>query len=457
MRLVARVVAVSVVALVTLAGCATVQPDARFADVRRVVEERLGQELAWNREPAPDPAIRARIDALLAPPLTAGAAVQIALLNSTSLQAVFEDLGVAQADLVQAGLIRNPDIAGFFRVPDRPPAGLNWNVGVDFWPLDIFLVPLRKRLSGAALDAAERRVSSAVIDTAGQTRATYYAAWSDERAVNVQRDVTELAALAAEFADRQRVAGHVDDLRAATERATSQQAALVLVQAEHAARISRERLRRALGLGASDVAWSIAADQSLPAGDDPSAEELVRVALAQRLDLAAEKKDTERLEYALELTRKWWLAPVRLGVETEKGSGGQVQTGPHFQFEVPIFDQRQAEIARQEALIRQARQRVADLEGRIRMELRTALDRMRTARQIARYYAEDIVPLRARLTAMTEQRYQSMFLGVFEMLAAKSEETTARIAAARALHDFWTARAEVERVIAGRLPQGVTR
>jgi cobalt-zinc-cadmium efflux system outer membrane protein len=442
-------------ALLSLAGCATVQPDARFSDVQRTVEARLGRQIIWN------PTARSGTDSRLAPtlaqPLSADGAVQLALLNSSALQAIFEELGVAQADFVQAGLIRNPDIAGFFRVPDRPPLGLNWNVGVDFWPLDIFLVPLRTRLSGAALDAAERRVSSAVLDVAAQTRAAYYAAWSDERALEPQRDVAEVAAIAAELADRQRAAGHVDELRAATERVISQQASLALVQAEGAARVSRERLRRALGLGASDVAWSIPAEQPIPGDDAPNADDLVRVALAQRLDLAAAKKDIERVEYALDLTRKWWLAPVRIGVETEKGSGGQVQTGPHFQFEVPVFDQKQAQIARQEALIRQARQRVADLEGQIRMDVRIAVDRLRTAREIARYYTETVVPLRTRVTAMTEQRYQSMFLGVFETLTAKSEEAAARIAAARAIRDFWIARADVERAIAGRLPQGVTR
>ena len=405
----------------------------------------------------PDAAIGSRIDALLAKPLTPDTAVQIALLNSPALQAIFENLGVAQADFVQAGLIRTPDIAGFFRVPDRPPSGLNWNVGVDIWPLDVFLVPLRKRLSGAALDAAERRVGSAVVETAAQARAAYYVAWSDERTVRAQHDVAELAAIAGEFADRQRAAGHVDDLRAATERAASQQAALVLVQAESAARTSREGLRRVLGLGTSDVAWSIAVDQALPGGDDPDAEGLVRLALAQRLDLAAARKDVEGREYALDLTRRWWLTPVRIGAETEKSSVASCRPGLHFQFEVPLFDQRQAgDPRRQEALIRQARQRVADLEGQVRVEVRTALDRMRTARQVARYYAEDVVPLRARLTAMTEQRYQGMF-GRLRDARRKSEETAAQIAAARAVRDFWAARSEVERVIAGRLPQGVVR
>ena len=49
-----------------------------------------------------------RVKALLGNDLTAEAAVQIALLNNRKLQAVYNRLGIAQADLVQAGLPPNP-------------------------------------------------------------------------------------------------------------------------------------------------------------------------------------------------------------------------------------------------------------------------------------------------------------------------------------------------------------
>jgi cobalt-zinc-cadmium efflux system outer membrane protein len=58
------------VAIIVLAGCATVQPDARFPDVQRSVEERLGHNVAWNRGREPDAATSARVAALLAEPCT---------------------------------------------------------------------------------------------------------------------------------------------------------------------------------------------------------------------------------------------------------------------------------------------------------------------------------------------------------------------------------------------------
>ena len=58
-----------------------------------------------------------KLQALLEGELTTNAAVQIALLNNAALQATFEELGIAQAELVQAGLLKNPVFAGHVRFP----------------------------------------------------------------------------------------------------------------------------------------------------------------------------------------------------------------------------------------------------------------------------------------------------------------------------------------------------
>jgi cobalt-zinc-cadmium efflux system outer membrane protein len=453
-----RGLAAGAVGLLLLSGCATVQPDARFPAVQQVAQDRLGRQIIWDRGGPEAEAIPTTNDRLLSRPLAAEDAVQVALLNSQGLQGIFEELGIAQADLVQAGLVRNPDLAGFVRFPDRAPWGVNWNVGFDFWPLDVFLVPLRKRLAGTALDAAESRVTRAVLDLAARTRTAYHALWADQQVLDAQRNVADLSDIASDLAGRQHQAGNIDDLRLAAERARHQQASLALMEGENAVRISRERLRRIMGLTTSERPWTIAAAAAVPVGDAPDAEPLVMRALQQRPELAAAKSNVERLEYALALTRKWWLAPVRVGVETERASSGGFQTGPHFSLEIPVFDQRQAARSRQEALIRQARRRVADLEEEIRMEVRSALDRMRTAQRVARYYQDEIIPLRARVVEMSAQRYQSMIFGVFEMLAAKSDEAAAVIASARAAKEYWAALADLELAVGRRLfPEGVTQ
>jgi outer membrane protein, heavy metal efflux system len=108
--------------LLFLTGCATFDQRAGFSDVSAAVEERSGKRVAWNLGTELDAEAAEEVRRLLAGPLTADGAIQVALLNNRELQALYAELGVAQADVVQAGLLANPifDGALFFPVVGGP-------------------------------------------------------------------------------------------------------------------------------------------------------------------------------------------------------------------------------------------------------------------------------------------------------------------------------------------------
>src|SRR4051812_29833172 len=91
-----------------LGGCATGPEAAGFADVKTVALSRTGHAIQWDQGAADEHAVEESVRALLQRELTADQAVQIALINNRNLQATYEELGIAQAELVQAGLLRNP-------------------------------------------------------------------------------------------------------------------------------------------------------------------------------------------------------------------------------------------------------------------------------------------------------------------------------------------------------------
>jgi len=94
--------------LTVLGGCASFSPEGGLAPVEQTVRERLGKEVRWARSPADQDGIDQRVAELLARPLTADDAVQLALLNNRGLQASFQELGITEAEVVQAGRIPNP-------------------------------------------------------------------------------------------------------------------------------------------------------------------------------------------------------------------------------------------------------------------------------------------------------------------------------------------------------------
>lgn len=453
LRILCMGVAVSGVML-GVAGCVTVKPDERFPDVQSQVSDRLGPAMTrvhWRLGTTEDEQVDALVNDLLAQPLTPESAVQVALFRSRDLQAVYEDLGVAQADLVHAGLLTNPDLAGFVRFPDSGPSGVNWNVGLDFW-LGIFLVPLRKRIAGAELEAALLRVTDAVLDKATQVRRAYFQYLADTRVLVHQKALAEFADIAAELTKRQQAQGHIAELDSANEQAAVEEAGLALDRAEAAARISRENLRHLLDLTDSDIPWTI--DESLAAipRRDPDAEALVATSLEKRVDLAMLGREIELQRLGLDMDKKWFLTTGVVGVETERSSDGVQSTGPHFSVELPIFHQHQAAYARREAQIRQAEDRLAGRRGAARAEVRIAAERMALARRAAHRYERSIVPLRQKIVGLTQAEYNAMIVGVPDLLTAKSVETRVGIEQARAVQDYWTARADLERAIGVKLP-----
>lgn len=68
----------------------------------------LNKEVVAIRTEDEAAAAQARVGRLVRRPLTAEAAVQIALLNNRGLQAAYNDLGIAEAVRVQQSLPPNP-------------------------------------------------------------------------------------------------------------------------------------------------------------------------------------------------------------------------------------------------------------------------------------------------------------------------------------------------------------
>src|SRR5579862_4045424 len=107
-------------ALIGLAvGCKSDQ-FADFKDVQKNILARTDSAPEWPRSATENTKIEAVVQQLVSEDLTPDSAVRIALLHNRSLRAIFEEIGISSADLIQAGLPRNPQFGASVRFPDRP-------------------------------------------------------------------------------------------------------------------------------------------------------------------------------------------------------------------------------------------------------------------------------------------------------------------------------------------------
>ena len=431
-----------------LGGCASFTPDGGFATVEKTTKDRLGKDVQWARSDADQDSISKRVDELLSKPLTVDAAVQLALLNNRGLQADFQELGITEAEVVQAGRLPNPGFS-FGRMSQGDEREIER--GLHFNLARLVAMPLIGRMEARRFEQVQARVSMNVLSLAADTRKAYFTALAAEETVRYMRQVKQAADASAELARRMEQVGNFNKLQRAREQSFYANAALQLARAEQAQRSTRERLVRLLGLWGAQTQFAL--PERLP-DLPPSPLELPdveQVALAQRLDVQGARQAAEMTASNLGLTRTTRFVNVlELGLARNSSNEAPTQRGWEIGFELPLFDWGGARVARAEAIYMQTLHRAAETAINARSEVREAYTGYRSAYDIARHHRDELVPLNQRIAEENVLRYNGMFIGVFELLADARTQIASVNASIEALRDFWIAQADLDMALIGK-------
>ena len=386
------------------------------------------------------------VQSLLQEPLTAEKAVQIAFANNRDLQATFEDLGLARADLIAASTIRNPLFSGEIRFPGAPTKP--FELGLAQSLIDIFQLRNRKKFGRAQFEAARLRVSGAIINFAGQVRAEYYDLLAARRILARQETIMKAQEAATELARRQHFAGNVSDLDLENEQSRYEQVKLDYARAQLDELEAREHIIADLGLVQR-------AELKLPVDFPPfpeserTSEDIEREATARRLDIRMAQREVEAAQRAIPIAKTAVLDPLEAGVHHEREPEGTRTTGPAATVPIPIFDRGGAPKARARAMLRQAQQRLAALTVSARSEARAAQERLLEARSRMTYMRDVVIPRRDRILKLTQLEYNAMLRGVFQLIQARQNLADAQREAIIATRDYWVARTELDTALLG--------
>ena len=438
------------VVLLALAGCASLSDDARFTKVEQAVKERTGAETKWTRSDDEATTVRARVKELLAKPLGATEAVQIALLNNPGLQASYAEVGIAEADLVQASRWRGPRFT-FARLKRGDDVEIER--GVFFDVLGLLTIPLSVRASENHLQASQSRAAGEALRVALDTRRAWVHAVAAQETAKYMAQVKESAETSAELARRMAEVGNFPKLTQAREQAFYADATAQLARARHQVTATRERLARLMGLWGEDLAFQLPErlpelPQSVREGGDLEAQ-----ALAQRLDVQGARSDTDALARSLGLTKVTrFVSLLEVGVLDNSETGLPRQRGWEVELEIPIFDFGGARVARAERVYMQAVNRTLETAVGARSEVRETYSAYRTAFDLAKHYRDEIVPLRRRISEEVLLRYNGMLMSVFELLADSREQVGAVNGYIESLRDFWLAESDLQMALTGRSP-----
>ncbi|MEX2517688.1 MAG: TolC family protein [Gammaproteobacteria bacterium] len=435
-------------AAIVLAGCvASVPRDGEFKDVEQLLNERVEYQVHWYQGGPEDTEVREQLDELLQEPLTAAAAVQIGLLKNQRLQSEYEQLGIAQVDLVQAGLLSNPRLFGSIRFPSRG-GGNNAEFELAQGFLDVLLRSARQRLARTGFERAKLSISQHVLDFTYDVLRAFREFQAAARLVEIFEIINESADAGYELARKFDAAGNLSELQLAQYRSIAANARAELVNARLTQQHKHDQLAQWLGLRANERNLVLAEALPKPAAATMTRQEALAHAQSSRLDLAVLRVNDTQLQHALGMTRDFrYVGGMEFGVNAERETDGTALIGPNISIELPLFDQQQARIARLESRLEQNRKRITALEVDIDSEVLMAWHRVESMRELLKHYQLEVLPASEQMLAFMQQEQNFMLKDVFDLLLTQREVQTNYHDYIKALRDYWIAEADLQRAI----------
>jgi len=437
--------------LTSMSGCATMPHEHALSELHALVDQRSGGEHTWTTERDTEAQTAVQVQTILSQPLTADAAVQIALLRNPRMKSEYARLGIAQADVYEASRLSNPTLSITALHHAGDPTKFEGGLTANF--AELLMLPGRKRLAVGEYARTQESIGAAILNLATDTRATWYSYIGAHQVAAMRSAVATAAQTSAELAAKFFEAGNISVLQCKLEEAAATQARLQAIRASAEATRARSALNGLMGLSGDATQWT-AADR-LPAvlAQDESSEILKPLAHQQRLDLAAAKQAVTSLEQSLDVTKRYrLLGKVDVGIAGERETDRTKLYGPSLSLQLPIFNQGQGAVTRASAQLDDALARVQSLELEIDNTVALGVDRVAATRKIAEDYRMALIPQRETILARTQEQQNYMLIGVFELLLAKQQEFDAYQGYLEAVRDYWLARVDLMRAVGAHLP-----
>ena len=332
-------------------------------------------------------------------PLSSDDAAALALWNNRRLYADLSAIGLAEADLLDAGLLRNPRFDMLFPVGSKP-LEIVFNLPIE----GLVQRPRRMALAQAAYDQLAHSLIQNGLNTIRDARLAHADLVQAAARVAVADRAAALRTRISQITGARLRAGDIGELetvQARTEAGTAQEQ---LARFRHDLALAEERFRLMVGLS---VTRSPARIRSSPPPVDapPSLETLLEKAMAARPDLRAAElaiaTATRRVRW--ERSRALWL--VAQLSSKEVGTNG-VLTGPGLSAEIPVFNRNQGLVGRAEAEVDVASRQYLATKQTVAFEVAEARQLLLQAQEALERTRQQVLEPLQRGAVLAEDQYK---------------------------------------------------
>lgn len=341
----------------------------------------------------------------------------VALWNSPSFQATLADLGVARADLVEAGLLRNPVLSLLFPVG---PKQLEYTIQ---FPVEV-LWQRPRRVAAASLNvrAIGERLAWDALSLVAQVRTAHADAVIGDTRLDLAIENANLTSRLAGITDARWRAGDISELETRAARADAGRAQALRVAAEYDRDLARLTLANLLGLDRP-------ADRLRPVGAPAVDLEACGTDDIRLTEALASRPDVRAAEIGIEAAaaRARWERSRVVTLLASLDGNGSTEIGPGVGGELPIFFRNQGAIGRANAEMERAAHLYAAVRTQVALDVRAAFVRTTQARGVVATWRTQVLPSLEIEVRQAESAYKAGELPLFMLLDASRRLVDARM------------------------------
>lgn len=375
-------------------------------------------------------------------------AVLMALWNNAAFLELLTDLGIAQGDLVQAGLLPNPEFVYFFPVSDKP-----FKYVFEFPIESLWLRPIRIAAAEREHDRVCLRLSQAGLDLIRDTRQAYADVLLARGRHEVALEAVALREKIAQLTKARLDAGDISPQETASARIDASRAEQELERAGFDIGIAEERLRNFMGVPFDRSPLRLA--QPAPTTTPLALEPLLDEAVKNRPDALAAKEFAAAAAERLRLTKLGWVRFLGI-LDATSGRNGH-EFGPAFRVTLPIFNRNQGEIARAEAALEKAVRQSQTVENQIALDVQQAHLRLDQGRAEILILREKVLPEVQKAIQRTERAYREGNTPYVVVLQTTQQLIESRLREEQIEADLRRAWADLERSVGRHLDVPIAR
>ena len=424
--------------ILVLSGCTTLPEDKGISDVHTLLNEHGIKPKTINSQNT-----ISIVNKLISNSISIDNAIQLALINNAELNKTYTSLGIAAADVYEAGRIRNP-IFSFSKL-DSNESGERDLVTLSLVTSlsDLITLPSRKHMAESQFAIVKKNIAADILRILNEVQIAFYEYAGSLQIQSIKQHQYKTAMLSARLSERYYQAGNISEREKLEEISKASSAMFEAFQANADALAARTELANSLGLNIEE-SWQINSAFPIPDNTDIDIDKLRATAMKSRMDLNAAQLETERLAKQLGITN-WtrYLGDLDIGLERERETDGAKLFGSVLEWEVPIFSQNSDKKLRVASEFKIALLETKRISTEIQNEIYANYLKTKSAQTLLIEYQHNFIPNQVAIVSRAQEEENFMLIGAFELIEFKQQEYESYIGLVEALQSYWTAYANL--------------